>query len=443
MNFGRQKHVATTALLWLSCFSQTVSAVLFDPGVGVGVEYTDNAKLSNGNEVSDVIVTSFAGAQLLEDEGALVYDVTALFDLQRYTQKSFTDQQYLTLGATADWAMMNENLNWFLRDKFTQRTVNSLNANTPGNIQDTNTFIFGADIGHRLSARQFFTLVPMFRQYYYEVQSTDNKQYSLAANWTYQMYRLTNVGLVFNVRKINYTEKNILGETIVGTKFTNLAFIINGQRQRSTFTANLGATNVKRDNGEGNTGFTGYFKWLLNVSSRSTLNTLISTNITDTSRAAVNLGDNPANGGANDIQVTTDVIRNSIFNLAYIREDTTVRSQIAVRYRKVEYSEAPLNQEVQGANLQIGYPVTPLLTSDGYVNYNRSKRIDTNRIDETYTVGGNLKYDFSRLLHGVLDIKYRTKESTYFVENYNELSVFASLVYGFGKVGRATRTGGF
>lgn len=443
MNFGRRKLVVIPAVIWLCFFSRVVFAVLFEPGIGAGVEYTDNAKLSNQDTVDDVITTGYVGARLFEDEGALVYDIAALFNNQSFTKESFADQQYLTLGATADWEMVKEYFNWFLRNNFTQRTVNSLDANTPDNIQDANVFTFGANIRRPISARQFFTLVPMFKQYYYEIQRTDNKQYSLAANWNYQMYRLTNVGLNFNVRKIDYTEKNLLGQSIDGTKFTNMAILINGQRLRSAFTINLGATNVKRDSGDGNTGFTGYFKWLVDLSSRSKFNTLVSTDITDTSRAAVNLANDPANGGANDIQITTDVIRNSILNLEYLREDATVRSQIAVRYRKVEYSEAPLDRVVQGVNFQIGYPVTALLTSGAYANYNRTRRIETERLDETYTVGGNLRYNFSRLLHGVFDLKYRTKKSDVLTQNYNEVSVFASLVYGFGNVGRSTRTGGF
>ena len=89
----------------------------------------------------------------------------------------------------------------------------------------------------------------------------------------------------------------------------------------------------------------------------------------------------------------------------------------------------------------LGHPVTQLLTSNAYVNYNRTKQLDTTRLDENFTVGGNLNYNFSRKLHGLIDLKYRTKDSTFYLQNYEEVSVFASLVYGFGNVLRPSRAG--
>jgi hypothetical protein len=84
-----------------------------------------------------------------------------------------------------------------------------------------------------------------------------------------------------------------------------------------------------------------------------------------------------------------------------------------------------------------------LLTSGAYATYNRTEQLDTDRLDEYYTVGGNLNYRFSRKLRGLFDLKYRTKESTAPAQNYNEFSAFASLVYGFGNVRRPSRAGGY
>ena len=84
-----------------------------------------------------------------------------------------------------------------------------------------------------------------------------------------------------------------------------------------------------------------------------------------------------------------------------------------------------------------------MLSSGVYLNIRRSDYTESFIKDELYTVGGNLKYNFSRKLHGLFDLKYRNKESTILRENYDEFSVFFSLVYGFGEVLRPTRVGGF
>jgi len=427
------------------CLGYKVAFALeFQPGIGVGAEYTDNARLAPDNEVEDLVAVGFVGASIAENEGPLQYGAAASVNQQHYTQDTFADTRYFNLVLDSEWEMIRERFNWFLRDRFNQRTVNSLDSNTPDNIQDTNVFIFGANILSPITARQSFSLIPEFRQYYYSVQSTDNKQYSLAANWNYLMSQLTNMGLEFGVRKINYTETDIFGNSITGTTYTNLHIIFNGLRSRSDYSIKLGATNVQRENGQDATGFTGYSKWRSDISSKSSFATLLSTDVTDTSRVSQSLSDDPSNGNPADVQITTDVIRNSIFNLAYLRDDALLHSRIWGEFRKLTYSDSSnLNSVVRTYGIDVSYPMTQLLASGAYINYNRTKRVETGRLDQYYIAGGNLKYNFARNLYSSFDIKYRIKQSTVPSAMYDEFSVFASLVYGFGDVGRPTRTGGF
>jgi len=436
MNFGRRKNTVTFIAAWLCFFSHGVFAVLFEPGVGIGVEYTDNATLVNEDKVNDLITVGYVGVRLSEDEGALTYDATASSNNTSYTQDTFPDQRYFNLGASADWAMIKDRFNWFLSNSFNQRTVNTLNSNTPDNLQDSNIFTFGANIRFPISARQSFSLVPMFSQYYYEVQLTDNKQYSLAANWNYQMFRTSNVGLSFSTRNIDYFEQDI-----ADTRFTNLGIVLSGIQKRSSYAINLGSTNVRRDTGEETTGFSGYLNWFADLSSRSKFTTNFSTDLTDTSSAGVVSADIPGNG--DDVQITTDVIRNSVAGLAYSREDGRLSSQISMRYSKITYSDNPLDRVIRVFGLNLNRPITGLLSGGAYVNYNRTKQIDTNQLDKRFTVGGNLRYNFSRKIHGLFDLKYRKKESTLASEDYDEYSAFVSLVYGFGGVQRPSRVGGF
>lgn len=444
MNFSRREYIVTLVAVGLCFFSQAVFALLFEPGVGAGLEHTNNATLVSENEVNGLTTIGYVGAHILEDEGALTYDAAAVFNNRRYTPDTSPEKRYFGLGATADWEMVRDRFNWFLRDYFNQRTINSLNSNTPENLQNSNAFTFGANIRFPISRRQSFSLVPTFHQYYYESSPTNNKQYALVANWNYQMFRLTNVGFNFSARKINYTEDNLLGLSIEDTTFTNMAIIFNGQRLRSIFTVNLGATNVKRENGQEATGFSGYFDWLADLSSRSKFQTLASTALTDTSsRAALTITDEPADSSSKGIQITSDVIRSSMIYLAYMRQDATLGTRISTRYEKVKYSDNPLDRIVRDFRLRFSYPVTQLLSSDAYAYYYRTKQLETERLDKTFIVGGNLRYDFSRKLGGLLDLRYRKKESTFSPENYDEYSVFVSLVYGFGSVSRPTSAGGF
>jgi len=147
--------------------------------------------------------------------------------------------------------------------------------------------------------------------------------------------------------------------------------------------------------------------------------------------------------GGSGVQITADVVRNSMINLAYIRDDASLNTRVSARYNKLKYSENPLNRIIRDFRLQFSYPVTQLLSSGAYLNYNRTKQLDTNRLDQQVIVGANLRYRFSRKLHGLFDLKYRTRESTTDSQNFDEFTVFVSMVYGFGDVRRPTRIGGF
>jgi len=358
---------------------------------------------------------------------------------QYYIKDTFEDRRYFNLGARADWEMIKDRFNWFLSDRYTQIPVSTINSNTPNNIQDSNVFTLGASVRFPISVRQSFSLVPTFSQYYFEQRPTDSDQYSLAATWNYQMFRLTSVGLSYSVRNIKYTETNSFGRSIDDTVFTSMGFTFNGQRLRSGFSGSLGATNVERENGDATTGFSGFLSWYIDVSSRSKFEALASTNLTDTGSVALSA----EGGGDGDVQVTTDVIRNGVFSMTYTRDDELLRTRLSARYRKLEYSESPRDRVVNYFSADMNYPITQLMSSGVYANYYRTDQLDTNRLDNNYIVGGNVSYRFSRKLRGLFDLKYRTKESTTLSQNYDEFGVFASLVYGFGNVRRPSRSGGY
>jgi hypothetical protein len=432
--------IATWLALFL--FSQAAFAVRFEPGVGVGLQYTDNANLQNNNKDSEVITVGYVGAQMVEDEGALTYNAVTTFNNQHYTQNTFSDQNNFSLAGGANWEMLKDRVNWFMSNRFTQRAVNSLNSNTPGNLEDSNVFTLGTDIRVPITERHNFSLVPKYDQYYYEKQSTNNRQYSVTANWNYLMSRLNNVGLNLGARKVNYMDKERFGLPIRDITFTNAAIVFNGQRPRSTFVLNLGATRADQKNGSTNTGFSGFLDWQFELTSHSNFQTLLSTDLTDTSSAGA-AGGGGFNNSGNDVQVATDVVRTDVANLVYSRKDALLDTRISARYSKLNYENTPLDRTIKDFGAILSYPVTPLLTSSVYLHYNRTKQIDTSRLDKRYTAGGDMRYQFSRKLHGLFNLEYREKDSPASGQDYNSYSAFVSLVYGFGEVQQPSQTGGF
>ncbi len=424
-------------LLGIACY-RSAWALKVEPGVGAGVEYTDNVRLTSNNKQSDTIGVAYVGANIEQKSGALRANANTTLNYQHYSQNTFSDQHYFNLNGLMDWEMVKNQFHLLLRDNFSQRTVNSLGTNVPNNLQDTNVFTFGANWDIQLSARNKLTLLPEYRQFYYEVQATDNKQISLAANWSYLMYPLLNVGLNASVRKIDYNQTSI-----ADTRFSTLHVNFSGKRPQSSYSLNLGATHVSRDTGQGNTGFSGSFNGQLNFTNTSKLQARLSTELTDSSSGSLNTINDPSAGDVNNVQITTDVIRNKLFRLAYLREDGSLNSQLWTQLREVLYSQSPNDRRISSLGIDLNYPLTDLLSGRFYTYYDRNRLLQQSRTDKTVSAGLGLSYHHSRKLRSVLDIKYRNRNSTGALSDYSSSSIFYSLIYGFGQVRAPTLTGGY
>ena len=88
------KSIVFVGLLFSNCYAL---ALEFEPGVGIGLEYTDNARLTPDNQVDDLIAVGYLGATLKETEGPLTADITASLNHHRYTKDSY---EGLLQGAT-------------------------------------------------------------------------------------------------------------------------------------------------------------------------------------------------------------------------------------------------------------------------------------------------------------------------------------------------------
>ena len=364
-------------------------------------------------------------------------DITATLNHQQYLEDSFQDQRYFSLAAAVDWEMIKERFDWQLNNLYTQRPINNTDPNTPDNIQDSNVFTLGANMFYPISGRQSFTFFPQYKNFYYEIQNADNQQVSLLASWDYQANSTTYVGLKASIRAVDY---NL--DVIDDVSFTEVYFALSGSRPRLEYSTNLGTVYVKRSNGQSTEEFSGNLNWLINLTGRSSLRTFISTGLTDGGNASLRATVDPGEGNPLDIQITPDVIRNQVITVGYQREDYTLKTGITASLRNLNYSESPNDRKIRSLNAAIDYPVTALLVSGLYAGFNDTELTDTGRVDESYNIGANLKYQLSRSLKTVFDLRYRTRESTDAFRDYSEWSAYISLTYGFGQPQRPGRSGG-
>lgn len=417
--------------MFFCSFPASVMGLNIAPNASIGVKYTDNVTRVPDAEIDEVIVSTSLGAAINAGSGSFQLNAITSLRNERYTKGTFSDQQYFNLSATAGWEMLKDRVDWKMQDFFSQQSINSLDPDTPDNTQNTNVFTLGSNIYFPISGRQLVTVQPEYRKFTYEVQGIDNQQNSLNVNWNYQIFRTMSVGLRGNVNKVDYTEP-----AVADNVFRTISLAVSGRRARSDYSIDLGVTRVDRENGPSERGLTGTMTWLFNLTGYSNVRTSISSNLTNTNNNLLNVSINPENGDISSQQISTEILRKNVIRVAYAKQGATLNSRVWSELSKQDYKLAPLDREVQSLGVEFSYPLTAVLTMGINTRYNRTELTDVDRNDSQSSIGGYLNYRLSRKLSGRFDLRYMNKNSTLSAQNFSELSVFASLVYGIGSPSR-------
>jgi Putative beta-barrel porin 2 len=421
----------------LLALSPVAPALEIEPVVGAGLRYTDNAKLTEKNEDSDVILVGLVGADISESDGPFRADANTWLTYENYLDNTYGDKYWFNLNANAGWEMIRDRVDWGVRDYFSQTPINNLDSDTPSNLQNTNVFSLGPNISFPLSGRQAVTLRPLFTDFYYGESDEDNQQYGLNANWLYLLYPDTKVGIDGGATNVSYNKDDQFPDYTI----YNLSGVVTGTRPRSQYRIEMGRTNISRDIVDNQSGFTGNLDWLYNITRHSSIRAYAATDLTDSSQQLLNSEIDPGTGDSGNVQTSGNVLRNRIFRMTYTRKDSTLNSNIWTEFRDLDYKESPDERKVKELGAELDYQVTALFTTGIFGTYNNTKQTDTSREDKRYATGVTARYRLSSKLSTRLDLQYRKKDSTTDTEEYTEYSAFLGLVYGLGRVPTRGRYG--
>lgn len=417
-------------LLSILVVSPLASALEFEPFVGAGIAFTDNARLTENNEDSDQILNGVVGAKLTANDGPFRANADTSLSYENYLENSYGDKYWFNLSATAGWDMIRNRVDWGMRNYFSQTQINNLDSDTPSNTENTNVFSIGPNITLPLTGRQTVSMRPLFTDFYYENSDTDNQQYGVTADWLYQLRQDMKAGINGGVTTVKYdnSDKNPDYSTY------SLGGVVSGTRPRSEYRLEMGRTSISRDNVDDQSGFSGNINWLYNITGHSSIRAYAATDITDSSQQLLDSQIDPGTGDYSNVQTSGDVLRNKIFRVGYIRKDSTLNSNIWTEFRKLDYKESPDDREVKEIGGRFDYQVTPVVSTGIYGIYNKTKETDMNREDKRYATGVTAGYRLSRKLSTRLNLQYRKKDSSSNNDGYTEYSAFLGLVYGFGNI---------
>jgi len=405
-------------------------ALEFEPGIGAGLAYTDNVNLRPTKEEDDIVAIGYVGAKLSEDSGPLRFDVNSAVTHQTYMDDTVGDETYFNLSSGANWEQIRGRLNWNASDFFTQRKINALEADRTSNIQNTNVFTLGPSILFRPSGAHSVNVNPQYRNFYYQTSDADNQQYGLRTNWSYQMRPTMQVGLNGGVIAVDYDNEDRNTNTVS----SNIHAVLSGTGSRSSYTINLGATHVSRDDLDSTNGFTGDVTWLRELTERSSLRFHLASRLTNTSNNLLDSQLDPDNGSFGNEQISGDVIRNTTMTLVYRKTADALNSSVMVQVQDIDYKERPDDRRSYQLRADLNYKISPLVDGGIKGSYRYLDEDGTNRTDKQYKLVGNVSYHLSRDLRSEFAVRYQNKSSNRKLAEYSEAAVFIGLIWGGGSV---------
>lgn len=425
-----QSNAGLTGLIFapiLMTVSSVVTALQANGSVGLDGSYTDNATLIPANEKDEFITTASASATLSQSKGRLTGNALASLRWLDYRDNTFGNTTYFNLGSAAQWEQLSNRLVWNVSDYFSQTSVDNLASNTPDNTQDTNAFSLSATATIPLADRHKLAITPSFSDFYYDSSNNDNQQMGLTASWAYQLDPKISVSVSGGVSDVDYVDD----ASGADTESVNLNVAMTVTHARSAYSARIGVVKVENEQGTESDGVTGGVSWQHNLTGRSSINVRASSDITDTSNLFLASSIDPITGSIGNVQVSNEVIRNSILRATYNRAGSTVNASIWTELRDLDYESNSLDREVQELGANVSYGFTPLVTGSVSGIFTRTE--DTINEFEVASLDGRLNYSLSRKLSANIGLRVQSKDSTNTAAEYDELRVSAGINYRVGR----------
>ena len=119
------------------------NAVQLDYDAGVGIEHNDNVNLSETDPISSNILIPSVGFTLNQQGSTIQANANGFLEYRDYLGSTFSDEFRGQLSGRLDWIMLPERLKLTVEDYLGEDPINTLQPNTPNNIQQTNVFAVG------------------------------------------------------------------------------------------------------------------------------------------------------------------------------------------------------------------------------------------------------------------------------------------------------------
>ncbi len=421
----------TAAFIWLP---SAAPALQLTYGLEGGTEYSSNI-MRDPHGKSEWMPTVAAGASLVENTAALQMDVRSTLQLQDYVHNSYTDQTLFNLASDINWALIPDNFIWRFQDYFRQLPIDTFNATTPGNIQDTNVIWTGPDFIIDLTPIDKILTGIRVGQYYYEVSPLDNSRYAVQAGLMHLLSQNANISLNTQYMSTNYSNDDR------NSDFDRTDEYINFTRKLplTELNINLGGTQINRDQESTISGLAGSTSIMRRLNSTTRATFFYSSRLTENGSELLATLPGTLTTYIPAASLTSDIgrVREGRFLLEFNRGanlNTWSVFHSTENYDSEnvtpEIEVVDLDRDITGTEATFGFTVTPLDTATLHGGYINTKYSSAARRDNTWMGGVTYTHRLAPNVFLDFDVSQIHNQSDDPGEKYNETRALLYFRYG-------------
>ncbi len=400
------------------------SAVDFGYGLGYRAEHSNNMALVSANPSTDWLNVAQAEFALQElDSPNVTGRLYSKLEYDNYVHHTFDNQTLFFLNSAGTWSISPQRLTWTAEDYYGQIPINPFAVNTPNNMQNVNVFSTGPNLFLRMDPLNTLELGARYGNYHADTGSTNSNRGSAFAGWFYQLSPITVLSLNYQGEHAGYTSSAVGSGYTRNDLFARMAM----RRPYGALIMDLGNTWLQQTNVADISGIYARLLASQQLTEASTVSFTATSTLTDT--ADTILAAQGVGAVTSGTIVGTDIYRLKHADVAYTHRRTYGTDRIRIFSERLDYYTAPLDQELTGADADMGFQLTGTLLGSIYGRYVRTRYFANSGVNRDGQEGVRLAYETRPNLFLGLEGRLTRRQSTIPGSSYSEARVILSITY--------------
>ncbi len=346
--------------------------------------YSSNIARTADNEIEEYTNGLLLELGFRERSSALEGSVAARVEYLTYRSGLFADETRTALNADLRWALLRDRIFWVVEDLATIEPVVYRQARTPGNVQQTNLFVTGPSLSHRLGDSGKVTADLRFMNSYAEItREFRSNRWHLALGLVQQYSLYTDLSANLSLISTDYAL-----EYADDFRQANLYLAWDRHRGSSGFRLELGRSAVRFDDGEERNA--PHLRWVWNrvISSASRMRMILGHGFSDAAQYALGRDrDTPVGerrfATASNI-ISSQVYEGSELDLVYRLQWARSDLEIGMNHQRQIYPRSPdMDQNLLNARVEWSTGFHGGMSTDLGISFSRTEYGWDERVDDT------------------------------------------------------------